>query len=75
MGRLPADNAIPWRHNALLYEASPNFGFEDLTGGYLNGGVAGTCTPVIAHASRTTHSEAWNNALLVFHFLQQQDRG
>ena len=41
VGRLPADNSIPWRHNALLYEASPNFGFNDLTGGYLNGGVAG----------------------------------
>ena len=41
VGRLPADNPIPWRHNALLYEASPNFAFNDLTGGYLNGGVAG----------------------------------
>ncbi len=41
VGRLPADNPIPWRQNALLYEASPNFGFDDLTGGYLNGGVAG----------------------------------
>lgn len=47
VGRLPADNPIPWRHNALLYEASPNFGFNDLTGGYLNGGVAGALT----HAS------------------------
>ena len=44
VGRLPADNPIPWRHNALLYEASPNFGFADLTGGYLNGGVAGALT-------------------------------
>lgn len=41
MGALPADNPIPWRQSALLYEASPQFGFQDLTGGWLNGGVGG----------------------------------
>jgi hypothetical protein len=50
VGALPADNAIPWRGSALLYEASPEFGFRDLTGGYLNGGVGGARRE--AHAPR-----------------------
>ncbi|CAL5228455.1 g11593 [Coccomyxa viridis] len=41
VGQLPANNPIPWRGNALLYEKAPKLGFEDLTGGWLQGGVAG----------------------------------
>lgn len=42
VGTLPANNRIPWRSNALLYEAAPSFGIPDLTGGWLNGGALGT---------------------------------
>ena len=41
VGQLPADNPIPWRNTSLLYERAPKFGFDDLTGGWMNGGVAG----------------------------------
>jgi len=55
VGALPADNSIPWRGSALLYEASPEFGFRDLTGGYLNGGVGG--------ARREPHELRWSQLL------------
>jgi hypothetical protein len=41
VGQLPPTNRIPWRGPALLYERSPKFGFDDLTGGWLNGGAVG----------------------------------
>lgn len=41
VGNLPPSNSIPWRGPALLYERSPKFGFDDLTGGWLNGGAIG----------------------------------
>ena len=41
VGQLPPNNPIPWRGDALLYEKAPKLGFEDLTGGWLQGGVAG----------------------------------
>ncbi len=41
VGQLPADNPIPWRNDSLLYEKAPKFGFNDLTGGWMVGGIAG----------------------------------
>lgn len=41
VGKLPANNPISWRGDALLYEKAPKLGFDDLTGGWLQGGVAG----------------------------------
>ena len=41
VGQLPPGNPIPWRGNALLYEQAPKLGFDDLTGGWMQGGVAG----------------------------------
>ncbi len=41
VGQLPADNPIPWRSDSLLYEKATKFGFEDLTGGWMTGGIAG----------------------------------
>lgn len=41
VGTLPATSAIPWRSNALTYEADAARGFPDLTGGWLNGGAGG----------------------------------
>lgn len=41
VGKLPSNNLVPWRHDALLYEADESRGFPDLTGGWLNGGQAG----------------------------------
>lgn len=45
VGNLPPSNSIPWRGPALLYERSPKFGFDDLTGGWLNGGAIGAFPP------------------------------
>ena len=41
IGRLPPNNPIPWRNDSLLYEKAPKFGFDDLTGGWMVGGIAG----------------------------------
>ena len=41
VGQLPSNNPIPWRGDALLYEKAPKLGFDNLTGGWLQGGVAG----------------------------------
>lgn len=41
VGQLPVDNPIPWRNSSLLYEKAPKFGFDDLTGGWMVGGIAG----------------------------------
>ena len=59
VGQLPADNPIPWRSDSLLYEKSTEFGFPDLTGGWLNGGEIGAyCV-----CSRTWHDHArWLHA-------------
>lgn len=44
VGKLPADNPIPWRGDSLLYENGNypvNKGFLNVTGGWMNGGIAG----------------------------------
>ena len=41
VGTLPADNPVSWRASSLTYEASAQYGFADLTGGWLTGGAVG----------------------------------
>ncbi|KAK9804363.1 hypothetical protein WJX72_009368 [[Myrmecia] bisecta] len=58
VGALPADNRIPWRHDSLLYEAARSQGFNDLTGGWTNGGVLGN-VKLTMPAAFTTSMLAW----------------
>lgn len=44
VGKLPADNPISYRQDALLYEAAKSSDLPDLTGGWLQGGIAGELT-------------------------------
>ena len=41
VGTLPANNPVEWRHTSLTYEASSQYNFPDLTGGWLTGGAVG----------------------------------
>ncbi|KAK9785110.1 hypothetical protein WJX73_006875 [Symbiochloris irregularis] len=41
VGKLPANNPISFRQSALQYENDSAAGFPDLTGGWLQGGIAG----------------------------------
>lgn len=63
VGTLPATSAIPWRSNALTYEADAARGFPDLTGGWLNGGAGGDLKLTMPTAF-TTAMLAWG--LLAF---------
>eukprot|EP00884_Botryococcus_braunii_P018967 jgi/Botrbrau1/5754/Bobra.0134s0026.2 len=61
VGALPPSNSIPWRGPALLYERSPKFGFDDLTGGWLNGGAIGDI--------KMTHTTAFTTSMLAWSIL------
>lgn len=51
LGKLPADNRIPWRGDSLLYEIGPrSLGFGNVTGGWMGGGNAGTIKNTIPTA-------------------------
>ena len=41
VGNLPGWYDIPWRSNALTYDADTNLGFSNLTGGWCEGGEIG----------------------------------
>lgn len=60
VGQLPPDNPIPWRGDSLLYEKAPKFGFDDLTGGWMVGGIAGAHCSLhhsIAHVSHKREAD------------------
>jgi hypothetical protein len=63
LGELPAPNRIGFRGNTFPYERAPKFAFDDLTGGWANGGAIGTVKMTVT-AAFTTTMLAWG--LLTF---------
>ena len=60
-GTLPANNPVAWRANSLTYEASSQYGFADLTGGWITGGATGNI--------KMTQPIAFSTAMLAWGML------
>ena len=54
LGDLPAGSRIGFRGSTFPYERAPRFAFDDLTGGWANGGAVGTVKMTVTTAFTTT---------------------
>lgn len=64
VGTLPVDNPVPWRADAFISGTSEEIGPDDrdITGGYIQGGLAGNL--------KMTHPIAFTTALLAWGMLE-----
>ena len=62
VGTLPVNQPISWRGNSLTYEASQQYGFADLTGGWITGGATGNI--------KMTQPIAFSTSLLAWGLLK-----
>ena len=62
VGTLPVNQPISWRGNSLTYEASQQYGFADLTGGWITGGATGNI--------KMTQPIAFSTSLLAWGMLK-----